>query len=171
MKCGQFVIGPAGSGKSTFCSTIVRHCEAIKRPVHVVNLDPAAEHFDYPVSVDIRDLISLEDVVDELKYGPNGALIYCMEYLIENIEWLQEQLGDFDEDYLLFDCPGQIELYTHFPLMRQLVDYITTWQYRLCAVYIMDSQFIDDLSKYFSGALSAMSSMIILELPHVNVLS
>ena len=28
---------------------MVKHAEVIKRTIHVVNLDPAAEHFDYPV--------------------------------------------------------------------------------------------------------------------------
>jgi len=31
-------------------------------------------------AADIRDLITLDDVADELKYGPNGGLVYCMEY-------------------------------------------------------------------------------------------
>lgn len=30
--------------------------------------------------VDIRELISLEDVMEELGLGPNGGLLYCMEY-------------------------------------------------------------------------------------------
>lgn len=34
--------------------------------------DPAAEDFAYPVSFDIRDLVSLEDVMEELQLGPNG---------------------------------------------------------------------------------------------------
>jgi hypothetical protein len=34
--------------------------------------DPAAEAFGYPVSIDIRDLVSLEDVMGELQLGPNG---------------------------------------------------------------------------------------------------
>lgn len=29
---------------------------------------------------DIRELISLEDVMEELGLGPNGGLLYCMEY-------------------------------------------------------------------------------------------
>lgn len=29
---------------------------------------------------DIRELVSLEDVMEELGLGPNGALMYCMEY-------------------------------------------------------------------------------------------
>lgn len=34
--------------------------------------DPAAEAFQYPVSLDIRDLVTLEDVMEELGLGPNG---------------------------------------------------------------------------------------------------
>lgn len=46
-----------------------------------MNLDPAAdsESFEYEPSIDIRDLISLEDVMGELGYGPNGGLLYCFE--------------------------------------------------------------------------------------------
>lgn len=77
----QVVIGPAGSGKvlcgrsllliaqfrnalqrcclirrflnvqSTYCKQIYEHCQSIGRMVHVVNLDPAAEHFEYPTAV------------------------------------------------------------------------------------------------------------------------
>ena len=69
-RCGQLVIGPAGSGKSTYCELMRNHIETLNRRVHVVNLDPAAEHFRYPVAADIRDLISLQDVMAELKLGP-----------------------------------------------------------------------------------------------------
>jgi hypothetical protein len=30
---------------------------------------------------------------EELKFGPNGGLIFCMEYLMEKMEWLQRQLS------------------------------------------------------------------------------
>ena len=35
--------------QSTYCATMVQHCEALNRSVQVVNLDPAAEHFNYSV--------------------------------------------------------------------------------------------------------------------------
>jgi len=38
--------------------------------------DPAAETFHYPVAFDIRDLVSVEDVMEELKLGPNGCVSY-----------------------------------------------------------------------------------------------
>lgn len=34
--------------------------------------DPAAEAFNYPVSIDIRDLVSLDDVMEDMQLGPNG---------------------------------------------------------------------------------------------------
>lgn len=101
-------MGPAGAGKSTFCSTILTHCQNSKRKVHLVNLDPAAEQFTYKPSIDIKDLVTLEDVMEELEYGPNGGLVYCMEFLVGNMDWLEDELDDFDDDYLIFDCPGTL---------------------------------------------------------------
>lgn len=169
----QLVMGPAGSGKSTYCSNMVKHCEALRRTVHVVNLDPAAEHFDYPVLVDVRELIQVDDAMEDesLRFGPNGGLVFCMEYLSQNFDWLQEQLDDIEDDYILFDCPGQIELYTHIPVMKQLVDTLQNWNFRICSVFLIDSQFLIEASKFVSGVLTALSTMVNLETPHVNVMT
>ncbi|KAG1681400.1 GPN-loop GTPase 3 [Nymphon striatum] len=174
MRYAQIVIGPAGCGKSTYCSTILAHTEAMNRPVKVINLDPAAEYFDYAATADIKDLISLEDAMsdEELRFGPNGGLIFCMEYLVENNEWLEESVGtDEDDDYILFDCPGQIELYTHMTVMKKFVDILTNWNFNVCCVYLLDSQFMIDSSKYISGVMTALSAMTNIETPHVNILS
>jgi hypothetical protein len=45
-----------------------------------VNLDPAAEDFDFEPDVDIKNLISLDDAMDEMQLGPNGAMMACFEY-------------------------------------------------------------------------------------------
>ncbi|BAF12988.2 Os03g0714400 [Oryza sativa Japonica Group] len=125
MGYAQLVIGPAGSGKSTYCSSLYQHCETVGRTIHMVNLDPAAEHFSYPVSTDIRELISLDDVMEELGMGPNGGLIYCMEHLEDNLDdWLDEQLeGYLDDDYLVFDCPGNF-LYSCLCVLNVVVGYV-----------------------------------------------
>ncbi|CAD5114930.1 DgyrCDS3960 [Dimorphilus gyrociliatus] len=170
---GQLVIGPAGSGKSSYCTTIVHHCEVIKRTIHVINLDPAAEKFDYPVAADIRDLIQLEDAMEDesLQYGPNGGLIFCMEYFAKNLDWLEEQLGEHEDDYYLFDCPGQIELYSHIPVMKELVTKLANMNFRMCSVFLIDSQFMVEPLKYVSGVMAALSAMVILETTHVNLIT
>ena len=38
-------------------------------------------------TIDIKDLIDLDAVMDELGFGPNGGLIYALEYLVENMDW------------------------------------------------------------------------------------
>lgn len=55
---------------------------SFKRNIEVVNLDPAVDFIPYKCAVDIRELICLSDVMEELGYGPNGGLVYCMEYLL-----------------------------------------------------------------------------------------
>lgn len=174
MRYAQLVMGPAGSGKSTYCSNLVRHAEDAGKIIRVVNLDPAAEYFDYDPVVDIRELIHVDDAMEDedMKFGPNGGLVFCMEYLIENSDWLKEQLGeDVDDDYLLFDCPGQIELYTHMRTICQLVELLKNWNFNICAVFLIDSQFMVDGSKFISGTMAALSVMVNLELPHVNILT
>ena len=92
MRYAQLVMGPAGSGKSTYCSTLANHAKVSGRRVDVVNLDPAADTFSYEPLCDVRDLIQVEDAMedDELKLGPNGSLIFCWEFLLKNLEWLQK---------------------------------------------------------------------------------
>lgn len=58
-----------------------QHAASERQVIEVVNLDPAAEYFDYEPLVDIRELIQLDDAMedDELRFGPNGGLVFCME--------------------------------------------------------------------------------------------
>lgn len=47
---------------------------------------------------------------DSLRFGPNGGLVFCMEYFANNFDWLEESLGHVEDDYILFDCPGETEM-------------------------------------------------------------
>lgn len=140
-----------------------------------MNLDPAAEEFSHEPDLDIKDLISLEDVMEEMGLGPNGGLIYCFEFLLENLDFLTDALDPLSEEYLIIiDMPGQIELYTHIPILPALVKHLTrtgALDISLCAAYLLEATFVVDRAKFFAGTLSAMSAMIMLEVPHVNILS
>lgn len=161
--------------QSTFCASLITHLQLNRRSAFYVNLDPAAEHFEHQPDLDIKDLITVEDVMDEMGMGPNGGLIYCFEFLMENLDFLTEKLDSLTEEYLIiFDMPGQIELYTHVPILPRLVKFLTqpgALDIRLCAAYLLEATFVVDRAKYFAGTLSAMSAMIMLEVPHLNILS
>lgn len=174
----QLVMGPAGSGKSTYCRTMQEHAASLtgrnRRTIYVANLDPAADTAYYDAAFDVKDLISVEEVMEELGLGPNGALLYSMEFLLENLDWLHDELENFQEDeYLLLDCPGQVELYTHCPVMRRLTERLSQWGYdgSVVSVFCVDAGFLTDTSKFLSGSLLSLTAMISLELPHVNILT
>jgi hypothetical protein len=148
------------------------HCKTLKRSLFVANLDPAAEHYEYEASFDVKDLISVDDVMEELGYGPNGGLVYCMEYLLQNSDWLHDELDKFgDDDYVILDCPGQIELYSHLPVMHNLAKQIEMWGFRVVSVYLLDALFVLDPAKFISGCMLSLSCMLQLETPHVNVVT
>merc|ERR1719356_2426538 len=110
--------------------------------------------------------------MEEMDLGPNGGLVYAMEYVTDNMSWLEEQLSDaIDDDYFIFDCPGQIELYSHLTVMRQIVDMLQNLDFRVAGVYCIDINFIEDAPKFLAGALAALTAMVNLELPHINVMT
>ena len=109
--------------------------------------------------------------------GPNGGLMYCMEYLERNMDWLQSEMeaaavaavAASDDDkkdgasnegvsnpstdhvYFLFDFPGQVELYTHHQSVARLLETLTTkWDFRLTAVHLVDSHYCTDPAKFIS---------------------
>lgn len=63
----------------------------------MVNLDPANDALPYPARVDVSELVHLEEVMEELRLGPNGGLLYCMDYLRTNLDWLKEKLAPLEK--------------------------------------------------------------------------
>jgi GTPase SAR1 family protein len=144
----------------------------MKRNMKVINLDPAAEKFGYNCDIDIRELISVNDVMQKLKFGPNGALVYCMEYLMKNMNWLEDAMNDFgDNTYFLIDCPGQLELYSHYNIIKTLTNHLKRSGINILSVFCLDSTFITEQSKFVSGCVLSLATMIQMELPHLTVLT
>ncbi len=66
---------------------------AIGRKCSVVNLDPANDKTSYPCALDIRDLVTLDEIMAEEELGPNGGTLYAIEELENNFEWLEKGLS------------------------------------------------------------------------------
>ena len=131
MPFAQLVIGPPGSGKSTYCDGMHQFLSAIGRRTSVVNLDPANDGTSYSCALDIRSLVTLEEIMADEQLGPNGGTLYALEELEHNIQWLQDGLKALGEDYVLFDCPGQVELFTHHESLRKVFMKVQKLGYRV----------------------------------------
>ena len=54
---GCVVVGPPGAGKSTMCAGLCRYMALARRPVALVNLDPACEGEGLAeFEIDVRDM-------------------------------------------------------------------------------------------------------------------
>jgi len=169
---GQIVIGPPGSGKTTYVGAMSELLRSLGRKVAIVNLDPANENMTYTADVDISDLVTVEEVMDQMKLGPNGGLMYAMQFVRTNLDWLDVKLGSVDLDsYLIIDCPGQVELYTADDNMKQIIDHLSSSDLRLTCVNLVDSHHCSDPGKFVSVCLTSLTSMLQIALPHVNLLS
>lgn len=64
--------------------------------------------------------------------GPNGGMLYCMEYLEANFDWLEDRLRELGKDaYILFDLPGQVELSTNHDSVKNIVHKLTKSGFRV----------------------------------------
>lgn len=77
MKYAIFITGSAGSGKSTTTCLLQQHYSVIQRHCATFNLDPACDYLPYEPELDIRELVTSQEVQDIAHLGPNGALVYA----------------------------------------------------------------------------------------------
>ncbi|OAX82186.1 hypothetical protein ACJ72_03455 [Emergomyces africanus] len=171
MPFAQLVIGPPGSGKSTYCDGMHQFMSAIGRKCSVVNLDPANDMTSYTPALDVRELVTLEEIMAEDTLGPNGGVLYALEEVEANFDWLKEGLQSLGDDYVLFDCPGQVELFTHHSSLRNIFFQIQKLGYRLVVIHLIDSYNLTLPSMYISSLLLSLRAMLQMDLPHINVLT
>ncbi|OJD16200.1 hypothetical protein AJ78_03632 [Emergomyces pasteurianus Ep9510] len=171
MPFAQLVIGPPGSGKSTYCDGMHQFMSAIGRKCSVVNLDPANDRTSYTPALDVRELVTLEEIMAEDTLGPNGGVLYALEEVEANFDWLKEGLESLGDDYVIFDCPGQVELFTHHSSLRNIFFQIQKFGYRLVVLHLIDSYNLTLPSMYISSLLLSLRAMLQMDLPHINVLT
>ena len=106
------------------------------------------------------------------KLGPNGSLLYCMEYLYEHIEFLDDYFNkNGDNLYYLIDCPGQLELYSHSDIMKKITNYLKKNGFSIVSIFCLDCTFLQEQSKFISGNVLSLATMIQMELPHLTVMT
>ncbi len=166
-----YLVGTAGSGKTMLISSLQQYLKQKGASLTIVNLDPAVRHIPYQADIDIRDYIDFDQLVDEYKLGPNGALIAATDLVADYINDIKENVEELGEssDIVLVDTPGQVELFAYrnasikitrsFPIDSSLL------------TFLFDSALVSNISGYLSVNLLATSVQIRLNIPIIHVMS
>ncbi|MEJ5292562.1 MAG: ATP/GTP-binding protein [Candidatus Methanosuratincola sp.] len=106
-----FIVGPAGSGKSTLVHSLGSWMQSHGYNVSRVNLDPGTESVCYPADFDIREYVTVADLMRREGLGPNGALIRAAEIVEAKLEEISKRIGSSGADFRILDTPGQMEIF------------------------------------------------------------
>lgn len=164
-----YFIGTAGSGKSTLTNTMKEWMTLRGLNAITVNLDPGAENLPYEPDVDIRDWISLQEVMETHGLGPNGAQIACADMLALNTADVKNSIDMFKSDYILVDTPGQLELFVFREAGKYLIQFLNPG--RSIIGYLIDHALARSASGFISQLLLSMSTNFRLQQPQMNILS
>ena len=164
-----FIIGTAGSGKSLLVSSFSDWLKLKKQNVITVNLDPGVVNTPYAPDVDVRELISIDELMDKYELGPNGALIMAADLIATEIDSIKREIEDFNADYVLVDTPGQMELFAFRASGPYIVNELTTDPKAL--MYLFDSAFSADPLNYVSNMFLATAVYTRFLIPQLYVLS
>ena len=131
-----FVVGTAGAGKSTLVTSFQRWSRFLEVETLAINLDPGAERVHYDPEFDVRDLISLSEVMDEYDLGPNGAQILAADLVASQAIDIHEELDGLSGDIMVIDTPGQVELFAFREASSHLVEVLGRG--RACLAFLFD---------------------------------
>ena len=164
-----YFIGTAGSGKSTLTYNFQQWMTLRGLDAITVNLDPGAENLPYDPDVDIRDWISLKEIMESYGLGPNGAQIACADMLALNTDDLKNSIVAFKADYVLMDTPGQLELFVFREAGKYLVKFLNPD--RSIIAYLLDPALAKTASGFVSQLLLSISTNFRLRNSQINILS
>jgi len=164
-----YFIGTAGSGKSTLTYNFKQWINLRGLDAITVNLDPGAENLPYEPDVDIRDWISLKQVMESYGLGPNGAQIACADMLALNTDDVKKSIESFKTDYILMDTPGQIELFVFREAGKYIIKFLNPA--RSIIAYILDPALAKTASGFVSQLLLSLSTNFRLGQYQINILS
>ena len=164
-----FFVGTAGSGKSTLVGAYKQWLDDAGVDAIIVNMDPGADTLPYDPDIDIREWISLDEVMQEYSLGPNGAQIVAADLMAVNIKKMMEVLSTYRTDYVLVDTPGQLELFAFRESSNITVK--AFGQQDSLLVYLSDPSLCRSPNGFISAMTLGALVQFRLQLPMINLLS
>jgi len=166
---GIFIVGTAGSGKSLLSASLAEWLRTQGEDVGIVNLDPGVLSLPYNPDVDIRNSISVKQLMEKFQLGPNGALVMAVDLVADQSFKLNQELADLNPTYVIVDTPGQMELFAFRASGPFIAKELTLDQKMV--LYLFDAPFCANPFNYVSNMFLSASVYLRLMLPQVHVLS
>jgi len=164
-----FIIGTAGSGKSRLTAAFNDWLKMSKQDVAIVNLDPGVSSLPYQPDVDVRDYVNVDNLMDEYRLGPNGALIMASDLIADEIEKISKEVEELRSDIVLVDTSGQMELFAFRASGPYIVSELTKEQKAI--VYLFDAVFSVNPQNYVSNLFLSSAVYNRFLIPQIHVLS
>ncbi|HIG20546.1 MAG: GTPase [Methanobacteriota archaeon] len=164
-----FIVGTAGAGKSTLVTSFQRWARFLEVDALTINLDPGAERVHYDPEFDVRDMVSLSEVMDEYDLGPNGAQILAADLVAARAYEIQDELDGLSGDLIIIDTPGQVELFAFREASSHFVEVLG--QGRAALIFLFDPMLSQSASGFVSQMLLSNIVHFRLGLPTANFLS
>ncbi len=164
-----YFVGTAGSGKSTLTHAFNEWCHKNGYDTIAVNLDPGVKRIPYSPEIDIREWISLEEVMKEYNLGPNGAQIVCADMLALNVKEIEERINEYKADYILLDTPGQLELFVFRSAGKIIID--SLGKEKSLLAFLIDPSLATTPTNFASQLMLSATTQFRLGIPLVNILT
>jgi GPN-loop GTPase len=164
-----FVTGTAGAGKTSFVRAFAEWMKTSGYDASVVNLDPGLEGGELEPDIAIRDWVRLADLQDDYGLGPNGAQVAAADMIALKVFEVKQALAELSSDYILYDTPGQIELFAFREASKAVVEALGGD--RALIAFLFDPALARNASGYVSLLLLSATVEFRFRLPLVNVLA
>ncbi len=164
-----FFAGTAGAGKSTMVGTFQRWMDENGYHALTVNLDPGAEVLAYDADVDVREWVVLGQIMEEFNLGPNGAQVVAADMMALQSRDIAEAVGEMEADYVLYDVPGQLELFAFRSSSKRIMENLGGRMPVLA--YLLDPMLVSTPNGYLTSMLLGATVKFRFDVPMLYLLS
>jgi GTPase SAR1 family protein len=164
-----FLVGTAGSGKTAMTQAFHEWLKERGLDVVVVNLDPGVELLPYAPEIDVREWVLVSDVMEKYGVGPNGAQILSADLIAVKFQEIMDILDEQRAQYVLFDTPGQIELFAYRQASKVVLEALG--EQNSIISFLFDPVLSSTPSGFVSLLMLSASIQFRFATPFINILS
>ncbi|MEM2929633.1 MAG: ATP/GTP-binding protein [Thermoproteota archaeon] len=164
-----FLIGTAGSGKTTFVKNFSQWIEEKGVDVARINLDPGVINLPYSADFDVRTYVDTERLMKDIGLGPNSALTVASDLIAVKVHEISEEIETMGYELALVDTPGQIELFAFRPVGRAFSENFLGGPRMV--IYLFDYALMLEPLSFLASLYLSISVYASLTIPQLNVVN